>query len=137
CWLVQGRCGIADFGPAAHNSVVVAVRAVSNTEGSPGLEGRDAGKLPSTQWIPQPTRAWSWNGPQISDGKALWPVEITHAAIQLQPALHDRDGCSIHPVRLLLVHKTDALTGAVDKFRPGIGCRHLESVRESAIEARL
>src|SRR5262245_3210094 len=137
CSSVQFSARIADIGPVARNAVVVAVRAISNTEGSPGLEDRDAGKLPPTQWIPQPTRAWSWNGPQINDGKALWPVEITHTAIQLQPASHDRDGCPIHPVRLLLIDITDALAGAIDELRPGIGRRHLESVGESAIEARL
>src|SRR6516165_6824100 len=137
CLRVQWSARIADIGAVARISVVVAVPAVSDTEGSPGLEGRDAGKLPSTQWIPQPTRASSWNRPQIRDGKALWPVEITHAAIQLQSAPHDRNGCPIHLVRLLQVRKSGSLAGAVDELRPGIGCRQLESVGESAIEARL
>ena len=61
-------------------------------------------------------------------------IEIAHAAVELQAALHDRNGCTVLVVGLLEVLGSDAFTRAIDELGPRIGCRQLESVREPAIQ---
>ena len=63
--------------------------------------------------------------------------ELVINAIQRQASLHDRDGCPIHPVRLLEVLIRDAFTCTVDELGPRIGRRQLESVRKTPIESGL
>ena len=133
---VQRRVGIADVGAVRLGSNPVPVRTVRGGKRSAGLEGRDPGNRPSAQRMFPPARPGPGNRPKICNRQPVRAIEIAHAAINLQPSQGYRNRSEVHP-GLLNLYISDAVAGAVDELRPGIGRSQLKTARKAAVQAPL
>src|SRR5215470_7351125 len=81
---VQRRVGVANVRPGSRE----AVYAIRYAKRSTGLESCDAGNRPPGQGVFPPACSRPGNGPQVSDGHAVWAIEIRHSTVELQPSLY-------------------------------------------------